>query len=187
MVDILENPEIRQLVKKLTVREYEQLGESMDDVRAELIRGVLIENMPPSPRHSFLIEQFVAAIREVVGPAAYCRQEQPLKLRDSMPQPDLAVVAGQAEDYLDAHPSNALLVVEIAVTSIELDHEKAALYAEAGIMEYWIVIANDKTVEVYTAAEAGAYAQQRVYTRDEILVSSALPGLRIELSALFSH
>ena len=49
MVDILENPEVRPLVKKLSVREYEQLGDPADETRTELVRGVIIEKMTPSP------------------------------------------------------------------------------------------------------------------------------------------
>lgn len=55
MVAILENPEVRQLVKKFSVHEYELLGENLGSNHTELIRGILIERMPPSPSHSFLI------------------------------------------------------------------------------------------------------------------------------------
>ena len=40
--------------------------------------------------------------------------------------------------------------MEVAVSSRGLDREKASLYAEAGIKEYWILLAGEKAVEVYT-------------------------------------
>ena len=187
MVAILENPEVRQLVHKISVWEYEQLGEIADGTRTELIRGILLEKrMPPSGRHSFLITWLYKRLLAAAGTTAFCRQEQPLKLRDSMPQPDLAVVAGQEEDYPDAHPSTALLVVEIAITSRALDREKAALYAEAEIGEYWILLGGEKAVEVHTKPEAGVYTERRMYLRDQLLVSGMLPALRVDLGALFN-
>lgn len=187
MVASLENPEVRRLVKKLTVREYEQLGESMDGIQAELIRGILIEKTPPSAPHSFLITRLQRWVLAAVGAAFYCRQEQPLKLSDSMPQPDLAVINGQEEDYFDEHPSTALWVMEVAVSSAGLDREKASLYAEAGVEEYWILLAGEKAVEVYTTPQAGAFAQRRVYRTGETLVSTVLPALQVDLEALFRH
>jgi len=55
----------------------------------------------------------------------------------SEPEPDIAVVAGEPEDYLEAHPATAALVVEVAEASLRLDRRfKAALYTEAGLPEY---------------------------------------------------
>ncbi len=185
MVAILENPEIRQLVGKISVQAYEQMGEDMGGIRRELIRGILIEETAPSAPHAFLITRLYRWVLAAVGTAFYCRQEQPLKLSDSMPQPDLAVIDGPEGDYFDVHPSTALWVMEVAVSSTVLDREKASLYAEAGIKEYWILLASEKAVEVHTVPEAGKYAQQRVYRSGETLASTVLPTLRVDLAALF--
>ena len=104
-----------------------------------------------------------------------------------MPQPDLAVVAGQEEDYPDTHPSTALLVAEIAITSRALDREKAALYAEAQIGEYWILLVGEKAVEVHTLPKGGVYTERQKYTQGQTLTSSVLPTLRIDLGVLFSR
>ena len=103
-----------------------------------------------------------------------------------MPMPDIVVVAGHDSDYRHAHPSTALLAVEVAVSSVELDREKAALYAEAKVREYWIVLANEAAIEVYTAPVEGLYTHHRVYTRGETLDSTALPALHVNLDALFT-
>ena len=88
-------------------------------------------------------------------------RSSPLKLKDSVPEPDLAVVAGQVADYRHAHPTTALLVIEVAVSSLGLDREKAAIYAEAGVTEYWLVVAGQEKIEVYTEPRDGTYQQQR--------------------------
>ena len=187
MVAILENPEIRRLVYKISVPEYEQLGESADGTRTELIRGVVIEEMAPSPPHSFLITRLQRWVLAAVGTTLYCRQEQPLKLSDSMPQPDLAVIDGPEEDYFDKHPTSALWVMEVAVSSTGLDREKASLYAEAGIREYWIVLVGQKAVEIYSSPEAGEYTHRQVYRSGDVLASTVLPALRVEVEALFAR
>ena len=65
----------------------------------------------------------------------------------SAPEPDVAVVAGQRTDYDHCHPTTALLLVEIADTSLPQDRlTKSRIYAAAGIPEYWIVNLRDQCV-----------------------------------------
>ena len=78
-------------------------------------------------------------------------------MSDSEPEPDLSVVNGRLEDFRDAHPTTALLAVEVADVTIELDRAKAELYAEANIPEFWLVLAEEKMVEVHTHPRNGEY------------------------------
>jgi Uma2 family endonuclease len=58
-----------------------------------------------------------------------------------------------------AHPTHAVLVVEVADSSLRLDRdEKGSLYARARIGEYWIVNLVDRVLETYRdpAPEPGA-------------------------------
>ena len=185
MVAILETPAIRRQVSPFSVSTYERMGEEVFGRRTELIRGAILEKMSVSPLHAFLVTRLGRLILALLGSDLYCRQEQPLKLADSMPEPDLAVVSGQEEDHLSTHPATALLVIEVAISSLELDREKAALYAEAAVPEYWIVLGETKTVEVHLAPQDGCYTQERRYTRDETIHSAALPALTVDLAALF--
>jgi Uma2 family endonuclease len=60
--------------------------------------------------------------------------------RYSVPEPDVALVPGRYEDYDDAHPRSAILVVEVADSSLEQDRlTKAMIYAIAEVPEYRIV------------------------------------------------
>ena len=65
-------------------------------------------------------------------------------MRDSEPLPDVCVVAGNVSDFDHRHPSTAELVIEVAVTTAVADREKAAIYAEAGVKEYWIVLPTER-------------------------------------------
>jgi Uma2 family endonuclease len=60
------------------------------------------------------------------------------------------VVVGSARDYARAHPATAVLVVEVSDATLAFDRAtKGALYAQAGITEYWIVNLADRVLEVH--------------------------------------
>jgi Uma2 family endonuclease len=70
----------------------------------------------------------------------------------SEPEPDVVIAVGQDEDYLAHHPypQDIVLVVEIADSTLTYDQTiKLALYAEAGIANYWIVNLNAQQLERY--------------------------------------
>src|SRR5712671_722056 len=164
MSAILEIPEVRQRVSHLSVQEYHQLGEFNENGRrTELIRGILIEKMSKSPPHrtigSILYKMILAQL-----PRGFCIwKEEPLTFADSEPEPDISIVRGEETDFLSNHATTAELVIEIAVSSAALDRENCSLYAEAGVKEYWIVLAKEFKVEVYLKPEEGRYLEKRLF------------------------
>ena len=74
---------------------------------------------------------------------ALVRVQHPLVVDDySEAEPDIAIVRGAAHDYLDAHPTAAVLTVEISNESLPYDRTvEQRLYAQCGIPEYWILVA----------------------------------------------
>lgn len=59
--------------------------------------------------------------------------EQPLRIADSDPEPDLAIMKDHPEEMFDEHPETAELVVEIANTSLDFDRDNAVIYAQGNI------------------------------------------------------
>ena len=108
-----------------------------------------------------------------------------MRLADSMPEPAVSVVAGTRSDYADK-PTTAGLIVEVAVTSLAADREKAALYAEAGVSEYWIVLAEAGQVEVYRRPETGVYRERRLYGRGETIESLGVTDGPVAVDTLFT-
>jgi len=155
--------------------------------RAELIEGVIIEKMGKSPLHTRLSHRLFEILRTRLGDGFWVRLEAPLSLKAQLsePEPDLSVVAGSDHDYAVSHPSTALLVVEISVSSIEADRGMAGLYAAAGVEEYWIVRGREEIVEVYTCPTSTGYAQHRDAGPKGTLISSACPGVEVNLDTLF--
>jgi Uma2 family endonuclease len=155
------------------------------DRRTELLRGVIVEKMTKSPLHEYLSGRIYELALAAIRPGLSVRKEGPLTLIDSEPEPDVAVVDGTAEEFRKVHPVTALLVVEIAVSSEEIDREKIAIYAEAGVAEFWLVVPAIRTVEVYAQPEGKKYRERRVLGSGETVASATVPKLRVNVDALF--
>jgi Uma2 family endonuclease len=136
-----------------TGEEYYRLGDAglLDGVRVELVDGALIEMSPINSPHTTCVTLAADLLRALFVPGFVIRTQNPLALgAGGYPEPDIAVVRGVPRDFAAEHPRNAVLVVEVADTSLRYDRiTKAALYASAGIPEYWIVNLNNRTLEVY--------------------------------------
>jgi Uma2 family endonuclease len=155
-------------------------------MHTELLRGIAIEKPPKSPLHRKLVRRLVQALESQVPPELEVWKEDPLTFAESEPEPDVAVIRRSPDGYANAHPSTAELVIEVSVSSLEIDRIKAQIYAEAGVKEYWIVRAEVQTVEVYRQPGPEGYAAIRTVSSPGELKSEALPGVRIELAELFA-
>ena len=187
MSPILEIPEVRQRVSRLSVQDYHRLDEFNENGhRTELIRGIIIEKMSKSPLHARLAKRLYDILMRLLPPGFTVRKEDPLTFQDSEPEPDVSVVRGTEEDFLAAHPATAELVIEVAVFSASLDRENASLYAEAGVKEYWIVLAEPRQIEVYQNPVAGRYQQKRIVTAPETLRCGSVPEIELRLGDLFN-
>ena len=187
MFSVLESPTLRARVSHLSVASYHQLCENDPSaVRTELIRGIVIEKMSKSPLHGTIASILQRMITPLV-PQSFCvRREEPLTLRDSEPEPDLAIVAGAHEDFFHAHPTTAALAVEVAVTTPADDRALAEIYAEAGVGEYWVVLPKERAIEVFRQPEGLAYREVRRYEFADELACSTVPGVKFALSELFA-
>ena len=74
----------------------------------------------------------------------------------------------------------------IAVSSVGFDREKASLYAEAGVEEYWIVLPVERRVEIQRRPENGLYREQTVAEGGAVLECASVPNLRVSLAELFA-
>lgn len=168
--------------------ELAQRGVLGPDDRVELLEGVIVTMVPQNPEHAAAVGRIDDTLRNAVGQRAVVRQQAPLIVGSySVPEPDVALVSGRRSDYDHAHPTTALLVVEVADTSLLQDRlTKAAIYAAAAIPEYWLVNLRDDCVEVFRTPEPAArrYAEVRVANRQERLDLVALPGTRVAVGDL---
>ena len=175
------------IVRPLRRTEYERLVEAgaFESERVELLEGFLVELSPQRAPHASAIEVLTELLYAARQPGHKVRVQLPLALGDeSEPEPDLCVVP--AGDHRQSHPSEALLVIEVAESSLAKDRRKAAVYAAAGVPEYWLVDIDNRRVEVRTQPEGGAYLRQETIAAGGELASSALPGLKVPVDQIFA-
>ncbi len=182
--------------RRWTRAEYDRMiehGLFGPDERLELIDGEILTVTPQGTPHAGTIG-LVQDVLCVVFGHTHVRVQLPFALDPaSEPEPDLAVVAGTPRDYLAAHPDSALLIVEVAETTLGFARRsKGSLYARAGIAEYWIVNVGDGALEVYRnpaedrAAPYGhAYGDTQILRAGDIVVPLAAPGAEISVAELF--
>ena len=184
---MLEIPEVRARVSPIAVAQYHQFPEFNENGRrTELIRGVVIEKMPKSPLHASIAKLLYDHLHATVPAGWSVRQDQPLTLRDSEPEPDIAIVRGTVQDYRTSHPATASLVIEIAISTATFDREKAGLYAGAGVEEYWIVLPVERRVEVHRRPQDGGYLDHAIVEGDAVLTCGSLPAINVRLADLFA-
>lgn len=160
-ISILENAEVRGLIPSLSLDAYHLLRDSgAYAVNTELVNGVVVEKMTKSPLHTFVLNCLFSLLQEDLPEDFWLRKEDPLSLADSEPEPDISVVAGKPTDFVFQHPSDAELVIEVAVTSVELDQAKAAVYAQAEIPQYWLVLPKLGQVVRFAQPTDGVYREQ---------------------------
>ncbi len=160
--------------KLWTREEYDRLvaaGAFHPMARLQLIRGEIVEMAPQSAGHATAVRRLQKALEGAFGDGYEVRPQLPLALSDeSEPEPDVAVVEGSLEDFRRQHPTRAVLVVEVADSTLGFDRErKQTMYAAAGVPEYWILNLVDEVLEVYREPrESGYAAAQRLEPNDRI-------------------
>jgi Uma2 family endonuclease len=123
-----------------------------EDDHVEVIEGEIVPKVDFSkPGHASGITALYQELFVVFESAFVVRCQMPVGIGlNSEPEPDIAVVNGTRRDYVKAHPTTAVLVVEVADSSLAYDRTyKASLYAKAGIQEYWILNLADRLLEVF--------------------------------------
>ncbi len=175
-------------VRPLRRAEYERLVELgvFEDERLELLRGALVTMSPQGGLHADTVARIGEALTLALAGRARVRQHSPIAVADdSEPEPDVAVVP-LGGSRLEV-PGTAFLVVEVADSSLSKDRNvKAALYAAAGIPEYWLVDLNGHAVEVHRApGSAGCGDVTRLAASGATLRLAAFADVALSLDEMF--
>src|SRR5205814_336246 len=97
---MLDIPEVRQRISRLSVEEYHRLDEINENGRrTELIRGLVIEKMSKSPLHRTITSLLYKLLSAQIPEGYSVWKEEPLSLSDSEPEPDISVTRGSERDF----------------------------------------------------------------------------------------
>ena len=137
-------PRVRGIVPlRWTLREYQDLAKAgfLDGLRTILIDGEILTMPNPDPPHDTALSLTFAFLQSICPAGHYVRNQQSFNVgTKNDPGPDLAIVPGAIRDYATQAPIVAVLIVEVADSSLTTDTTtKAELYATAGVPEYWVI------------------------------------------------
>lgn len=180
---------------KISFDEYTRLVErglldELRDRRIELIYGELREMPAPGPGHAELVDRLTEwSVDHAPRDQVRVRAQNPLGIPrlQSAPLPDIAWV--NRGDYSRRHPlpQETLLVIEVADSSYTFDiGEKAALYAAAGIREYWVVDVQDMSLVVHRELSAQQYLEIITHRAPAEIHRGAFPSVSLSLAWLFA-
>ena len=163
-------------------------GEFEDPDRLELIHGRLIETMPQSPLHRACRVRVSRLLSAALTPRLQVTGECPVHIAfDGEPIPDILVTRGSAAEDPTRHPrpEEVALLVEIAVTSGENDlGEKALLYAQAGITDYWVALPERQHIVVHRDPESDGYQTIAIAGPEATVTPLAAPDVTLSVRDL---
>lgn len=172
---------------KLRIEDYGALAKAglFDNYgKTELIDGVVYEVSPQYRPHGFAKDELAYRLRrclETLGSPWHVATEQSVAIAPhSEPQPDIALT-GEPRGSGPIPAASVALLVEIAASTIRFDlNPKAAIYAAAGVPEYWVVDLNARVVYQLWHLVDGAYATRREVAFGERIEAVTVAGLAVE-------
>ena len=163
-------------------------------LRYEVIDGELYMTPAPNIRHQKISGNLFSMIhlflsRNPLGevfsaPCDVVFSTDPLQVV----QPDLVFVSASRASIVTEQNIQGVpdLVVEILSegTMLRDRKQKFRLYERFGVPEYWIVDQEENTLSVFRLSE-GEYPEPVVLRKEDVLTSTLLPGLSVQLSSVF--
>lgn len=178
--------------QRITVAEYDEMierGILTEQDRVELIHGEIVDKMPIGDLHAACVNRLNSLFSARSAGRYLVSIQNPVRLKDSDPEPDVALLKPRDDFYGTSRPAPAdvLLLIEVADSSLDYDRDiKGPLYAEAGITEYWIVNVIDRTVEVHRSPTRNAgYEIVWVAREHEAIDLLTLPGSAVSVNQIF--
>jgi Uma2 family endonuclease len=179
-------------ITRYSVDDYEEmirLGVLTENDRVELIRGEIVAKMPIGPKHAGCVKRLNRLFNRSLGGRVLIGVQDPVRLPDSEPEPDISLIRPRDDDYASGYPQppDIFLIIEVSDSMLSDDRNTMRpMYAEAGITEFWIVNLVDECLEVYRDPRPdGTYQDVRLLRRGDSTDIAALPGVIIAVDEIF--
>jgi Uma2 family endonuclease len=180
-------------ILKLTANEYDSMIEKGAfnglQRRIELIRGELRERNPAGPVHEDYID-FLNRWSVSSTEASECvvRVQSSIDLGTSRPEPDIAWLQPGRYSARRPQPADVLLIIEVADSSLSDDlAEKASLYAQFRIAEYWVVDATGRRIHVHRRSDGDRYQEITQFSAEQTIAPTCKSSATLVLSDLFAE
>lgn len=157
-----------------------------DAVQVELRDGVIVDMSPPSPIHEELVDMLVkrfmsAFFQHGLFDAVRVRSQNTvnLGLPDWLPIPDVVILREADYSSHRPEPQDVLLLIEVSKTTLATDlGRKLEVYAQAGIVEYWVADISASLWHIYHTPRAGQYLHKQQLPFGTALTPQSFPDLR---------
>src|SRR5215213_5411690 len=151
----------------------------------ELINGEIIRRMTIGSKHASTVKRLNKIFINQLGENAIVSVQDPIHIDEyNEPEPDIALLKPRTDFYAESHPEpeDVLLVIEVSDSTVDFDREvKRALYAEAGIREFWLVNLKENTVECHSQPKNKTYRLTQISEKGETLKSVSIENLRLKV------
>ncbi len=175
--------------RRFSLEEYEAMikqGILDGDDRVELLAGEIVEKMGEGTRHLSCVARLIQYFILSLGGRANLLPNGPIALPpDSMPEPDVTLVKPREDFYAGRRPlaADVFLLIEVSDSSLRKDRKiKLALYAAAGVAEYWIINLRDNVVEIYAKPEGNGFSESRIIRGGESVAPLAFPDIVLRVA-----
>jgi Uma2 family endonuclease len=174
--------------RRWTVAEIERMSASgviAEDERIELIGGEVVPMSPKGNRHEVVKKELQRYWFRLLPVEIDLVTETTLYIgTDEFLEPDF-LFWPRSITLKDVTPASALLIVEIADTSLGYDlGTKAGIYARLGLRELWVINADTLVTTVHRGPAPAGYADKRQAGPDELVEPVLAPGLAVRLGDL---
>ena len=180
-----------QIERKLfTVEEYEKMvaaGVLYEDDRLELIQGEILAMSPIGGLHIQVVNRLNRLLVGQLQDRAVVSVQNPIRLLNSEPQPDLAILRPETAKGPAAVPrsEDVLLVIEVADTTAGYDRAiKVPLYANNEIPEVWLIDVQERVIEVYRGPAPGRYKRSETLTGADKVAPQAMPDVQLSVDEI---
>lgn len=175
--------------KKYTYQDYLQ---TPDEERYELINGELLMAPAPIPNHQRILREVGYYILEFLkktklGEVFYASCDIYFDEENTV-QPDIFFIAKERRNIIGEKKIEGAPDITIEIVSSNSAYrdlvKKKNLYAKFYVKEYWIVMPEEKAIEIYTLKEKN-YHLYKSFTENDTLTSPILKGFQLILREIF--
>ena len=156
--------------------------------KVELIRGELRFMNPAGPIHDDYIDYLTQwSVASTLDKKANIRVQCGFVCDENRPEPDVLWLMPRRYGRTRPTAKDVMLLIEVSDSSLSSDlQEKADIYAEAGIQEYWVVDVPSSRIHVLSKSDGKSFRKIEMAVAPQFLSPSCLPTAKLDLSDLFS-
>jgi Uma2 family endonuclease len=157
----------------------------------ELINGEIIHRMSIGNKHAGTVNKLNQLLVILLGREIVVAIQNPIHIDEyNEPEPDIALLKPRNDFYAERHPlpEDILLLIEVSDSTLKYDREiKKTLYAEAGILEFWLINLTENTIECHSLPKNGGYRLIKTVGIGETINSILIENLTLTVDEILGN